>query len=52
VVKSIYFSAETGVQEICDGINFTISDVYFLEVIIYEDAVGDDPEMDLLIAKR
>ena len=39
-------------NEVCDGINFSISDVYYMEIIIYEDAVGDDAELDMLIAKR
>jgi len=52
ILKSLFFSAETGVQEICDGINFAISDVYYLEIIIFEDAIGDDQALDLLIAKR
>lgn len=52
LVKSLFFSPETGVEEVCDGMNFGVSDVYYLELIIYEDAVGDDQEMDLLIAKR
>ena len=32
--------------------NFAVGDVYYLELIIYEDAVGDDQALELLIAKR
>lgn len=52
LVKSLFFSPEAGVEEICDGMNFAVGDVYYLEVIIYEDAVGDDQALELLIAKR
>ena len=52
------YSLKDGIQEICDGTQICIEDVYYLEFIIYEDIEDDTlipytpDDHDILVAKK
>ncbi len=38
-VKSVEYSLDNGINEICDGSQFCIEDVYYIELIIFEGSL-------------